>query len=149
MKALCCGRDLYRIFMMRFLEIQHGIFTLKIVSLTLKIKIMETYGYNNPPEGPSNNPNYQSEKKLVAGILAILLGALGIHKFYMGYNKEGIILLLSTLIILPLLTVITCGVGSFLYPVVVVIPLIEGIIYLTMPDEQFDNTYIRNQKPWF
>jgi hypothetical protein len=34
-----------------------------------------------------------SNKKILAGVLAILLGALGIHKFILGYNKEGIIYL--------------------------------------------------------
>ena len=106
---------------------------------------METYGYNEP----HHNPNYRSEKKLAAGVLAIILGALGVHKFYMGYTKEGLILLFSTLIILPLLTVMTCGFASTFYPVVFIVPIIEGIIYLTMKDEQFDQTYIKNQKPWF
>lgn len=95
------------------------------------------------------NSPYKSEKKLVAGLLAILLGALGIHKFYLGYNKEGIILLLGTLIVLPALTIVTCGIGSFLYPIVVIVPLIEGIIYLTKSDEEFDQTYVHNQKEWF
>lgn len=113
---------------------------------------METYGYNNSEEQNNtnnSNPNYHSDKKLTAGVLAILLGALGIHKFYMGYPKEGLILLFSTLIIIPILTLLTCGFASAFYPAVFVIPIIEGIIYLTMSDEQFDNTYIRNKKPWF
>ena len=111
---------------------------------------METYGYNEPQnnENQPYDPNYRSEKKLAAGILAILLGSLGIHKFYLGYTKEGIILLLSTLIILPVLTLFTCGFASAFYPVVFIVPIVEGIIYLTMKDEQFDNTYIRHQKPW-
>ncbi len=33
-------------------------------------------------------------KKIAAGILAILIGVFGIHKFYLGYNKEGIIQLI-------------------------------------------------------
>ncbi len=110
---------------------------------------METYGYNEPQNQLQKNPNYRSDKKLAAGVLAILLGALGVHKFYLGYTKEGLILLLSTLIILPILTIMTCGFASTFYPVVFIIPITEGIIYLTMSDEQFDNTYIRNQKPWF
>ncbi|WP_337251587.1 NINE protein [Maribacter halichondriae] len=32
-------------------------------------------------------------KKILAGILAIILGALGVHKFILGYQKEGFILL--------------------------------------------------------
>jgi len=30
-----------------------------------------------------------------------------------------------------------------------IIGLIEGIIYLTKSDEEFVQTYIRNQKGWF
>lgn len=108
---------------------------------------METYGYHNP-EG-QNLPPYRSEKKLTAGILAILLGALGVHKFYLGYSTEGAILLLSTLIIIPLLTLITCGIGSALFPAVFIIPIVEGVIYLTMNDRQFDETYLKNKRPWF
>ena len=38
--------------------------------------------------------NQGSEKsKLVAGLLGIFLGGFGVHKFYLGYTKEGIIML--------------------------------------------------------
>src|SRR5690349_18106829 len=42
----------------------------------------------------------QSDEKshLVAGLLALFLGTFGVHKFYMGYNTEGIILLAVTLV---------------------------------------------------
>ena len=49
-----------------------------------------------------------AEKKLVAGILGILLGTLGIHKFYLGYQKEGIIMLVVALVG----GTITCGIGA-------------------------------------
>jgi TM2 domain-containing membrane protein YozV len=75
-----------------------------------------------------------SEKKVVAGILAILLGGLGIHKFYLGYTKEGIIQIV--------ITVCTCGIGGL-------IGLIEGIIYLTKSDEDFVATYVTGKKGWF
>jgi TM2 domain-containing membrane protein YozV len=75
-----------------------------------------------------------SGKKVVAGILGILLGGWGVHKFYLGYTSAGIIQLV--------ITIFTCGVGS-------IIGLIEGIIYLTKSDEDFDNTYVYNQKAWF
>jgi len=81
-----------------------------------------------------NNQPYRSEKKLVAGILAILLNGLAIHKFYLGYTKEGIIQLI--------LTVVTCGLAGF-------IGIIEGIIYLTKSDEEFDRTYVEGRKGWF
>lgn len=73
-------------------------------------------------------------KKLVAGILAILIGSLGIHKFVLGYTKEGIIQIIVTFI--------TCGIGG-------IIPFIEGIIYLTKSDEEFYRIYQLGKKPWF
>ena len=73
-----------------------------------------------------------AEKKVVAGILGILLGGLGIHKFYLGYTKEGIIQILLSLV---------CVGG--------LIGLIEGIIYLTKSDEEFVATYITGKKGWF
>jgi len=73
-------------------------------------------------------------KKLVAGILGILIGSLGIHKFYLGYTKEGIIQIL--------ISAITCGAAGLL-------GFIEGIIYLTKSDEEFYQTYQVGKKGWF
>lgn len=81
-------------------------------------------------------------KKVLAGILAILLGAFGIHKFILGYNKEGVIMLVVTLLI----GAFTCGAGAGLMGI---IGLIEGIMYLTKSDEEFYNTYQAGRKPWF
>ena len=73
------------------------------------------------------------EKKLAAGILGILIGGLGIHKFYLGYTKEGIIQILLSF---------ACGIGAL-------IGLIEGILYLTKSDQDFVATYINGRKGWF
>jgi TM2 domain-containing membrane protein YozV len=81
-------------------------------------------------------------KKILAGILGILLGAFGVHKFILGYNKEGIIMLAATIV----LGVVTCGMFAW---VVGVVGLIEGIIYLTKSDADFYNTYQVGKKPWF
>ncbi|MBT8239405.1 MAG: TM2 domain-containing protein [Croceitalea sp.] len=81
-------------------------------------------------------------KKILAGVLAIVLGGFGIHKFILGYNKEGIILLLVTIV----LGAVTCGIGA---SAAWIIGLIEGIIYLTKSDEEFYNTYQVGKKPWF
>lgn len=81
-------------------------------------------------------------KKMLAGILAIILGSLGIHKFILGYQKEGIIMLVVTLVI----GFFTCGIGA---SAMGLIGLIEGIIYLTKSDEEFFNTYQVAKKPWF
>lgn len=90
---------------------------------------------------PSPLPGSQipgADKKLVAGLLGILLGSLGVHKFYLGYTKEGLIMLLST--------VCTCGVAGI---IIGPIALIEGILYLVKSDEEFVNTYVTNKKAWF
>lgn len=79
-----------------------------------------------------------ADKKILAGLLGIFLGAFGIHKFVLGYQKEGIIMLVITLV--------TCGFGA---TVTSIIGLIEGIMYITKSDEEFVNTYITNKKPWF
>ena len=89
-----------------------------------------------------------ADKKIMAGICGILLGGFGVHKFILGYQQEGIILLSAYLIGL-VITMITCGVGVFIPVAVGIVGLVEGIIYLTKSDEEFVNTYVRNKKPWF
>ncbi len=85
-------------------------------------------------------------KKILAGILGIIVGSLGIHKFILGYQKEGFILLGITVVGM----VLTCvGVGVFLVWATGLVGLIEGIIYLTKSDEEFYNTYQVGKKPWF
>lgn len=79
-----------------------------------------------------------AEKKMVAGICGILLGGLGVHKFILGYPTEGVIMLL--------VSILTCGIA---YPIMQVVGLIEGIIYLTKPDDEFVATYITGRKGWF
>lgn len=85
-------------------------------------------------------------KKILAGILAILFGSLGIHKFILGYNKEGGILLAITLIGYATTCIV---VGAFFFWIPGLIGLIEGIIYLSQSDENFYNTYQVGHKPWF
>ena len=75
-----------------------------------------------------------ADKKIIAGILGIVIGSLGVHKFVLGYTTEGIIQIV--------ITFVTCGAGG-------IIGLIEGIIYLTKSDEDFVRTYIQNKKGWF
>jgi TM2 domain-containing membrane protein YozV len=76
--------------------------------------------------------------KTAAGLLGIFLGSLGIHKFYLNYTKEGVIMLLVSLL--------TCGVGA---TVMGIIGFIEGILYLTKTDEEFQYTYVDGYKGWF
>jgi len=81
----------------------------------------------------SNKPP-GADKKILCGVLAIVFGGLGIHRFILGDTKGGILRIVVTLV--------TCGVGS-------VLGLVEGIIYLTKSDEEFAQTYIVEKKAWF
>lgn len=85
-------------------------------------------------------------KKLMAGLLGIFLGGFGVHKFILGYNKEGMILLGILLVSFPLMCVI---IGAFTMYIPIIVGLIEGIIYLTKSDEDFYNTYQVGKKAWF
>lgn len=89
-----------------------------------------------------------AEKKLAAGLCGIFLGGLGIHKFILGYQNEGIILLVSYLAAW-VISFITCFIGLPLVFIPSIIGIIEGIMYLTKSDEEFVQTYIVNKKPWF
>ncbi len=92
-------------------------------------------------EGAKEVLGSQENKKMLAGILGIILGSLGIHKFVLGYTKEGVIML-----ILGLLGIFTCGITSSISWIV---GIIEGIMYLTKSDEEFYQTYQVGKKPWF
>jgi TM2 domain-containing membrane protein YozV len=74
------------------------------------------------------NPPMQKEEKsrIAAGVLALLLGGLGIHKFYLGEPGLGIIYLLFCWTAIPL-----------------IVGIIEGIIYLTTSDEAFQRRYVK------
>lgn len=76
--------------------------------------------------------------RIATGVVAIMLGALGIHKFMLGQNTPGLIMLLTTLL--------TCGYGAF---VMGIIGVIEGVLYLTKTDSEFRDTYVYGKKAWF
>lgn len=84
----------------------------------------------------------KDNKRILAGVLAIVIGGLGIHKFVLGYTKEGLILLACTLV----LGILSFG---FVAWAIWVVTLVEGIIYLTKTDSEFYHTYQENQRPWF
>lgn len=92
--------------------------------------------------GSAGSSNSGEKSKLVAGLLAIFLGWAGIHKFYLGYKSPGLIMLLVSIFG----GIITLGIASF---VIEIIGLIEGIVYLTKSDDDFEDIYINNQKKWF
>jgi len=101
---------------------------------------------HSPAPGAQKHPG--ADKKLAAGICGIVLGGFGVHKFILGYNQEGVILLAVWLVSF-IIAMITCGIGTPLVFIPSVIGIIEGIMYLTKTDEEFYQTYIVNKKPWF
>lgn len=80
------------------------------------------------------------KNKLAAALLAFFLGIFGVHKFYLGYTAQGLIMLLvavfGAIIIFP-----TAIIG--------VIAFIEFIIYLTKSEAEFEEIYVRGRRPWF
>ncbi len=88
----------------------------------------------------------QGEKsKVAAGLLAIFLGGLGIHKFYLGFTGPGLVFLLVNTIGWAV-TWLMLGIPNIALGV---IALVEGIIYLTKTDEDFEQTYVVGKRQWF
>lgn len=77
--------------------------------------------YAYPPQVQGATP---SKDKTAAALLAILLGGLGVHHFYLGHIGLGILYLLFSWTFIP-----------------AVVALIEGIIYLTTPNEKWLQQY--------
>ena len=79
--------------------------------------------------------------RLIAGVLAIMFGYLGVHKFYLGRNIAGVVTLL-----------IFFG-GFFLlaFPsfIIVLASIMEGVLFLSRSDEKFEQLYIHGNKSWF
>ncbi|MFB6233064.1 MAG: NINE protein [Haloarculaceae archaeon] len=74
-----------------------------------------------PPAGSSD------VDRTTAALLAILLGGLGVHKFYMGRTRLGVIYLCFSWTLIPAL-----------------VGFIEGIIYLTKSDAEFQQQYVED-----
>lgn len=97
---------------------------------------MSSTSGESPAAIPGEKP--VESKRILAGVLAILLGSLGVHKFVLGMTTPGVILLCVSLL--------TCGFGA---SITGIIGLIEGIIYLTKSDEEFHRIYEVEKKQWF
>ena len=87
------------------------------------------------------------KSKYVAGILAIILGLVGMHKFYLNKISTGLIRFL--LFFLFIYLGFSIGIK-----ILFIISLIEGIKFFTMPDDKFNNEYNDEQslfdkpRPW-
>lgn len=81
-------------------------------------------------------PGITGPSRVVASLLAIFLGSLGAHKFYLGATTVGIVYL----IVGVLFGVCTFGISTVILGFVA---LIEGLVYLSYTDEQFAAKYVR------
>ena len=96
-----------------------------------------------PPPRPDlrvdDTPSYSTrapvKSKVTAGLLAIFLGWLGVHKFYLGHVGLGILYIAVTLLSLGFLSLF--------------VGIAEGIIYLTKSDEEFHYVYVQERKSMF
>ena len=81
-------------------------------------------------------------RRTTIGILAIIFGFLGVHKFMLGYKREGFILLAISIFG----GIITCGIAIIITDI---IGIIEGIMILNKTPMQFKKTYIDRKTFWF
>ena len=80
------------------------------------------------------------KNRIVAALLAFFLGVLGVHKFYLGRTTAGVIMLIGG----------TLGWLAFFPGVVITaISLVECLIYLVTPDDEFERRYVDEQRAWF
>jgi TM2 domain-containing membrane protein YozV len=77
-----------------------------------------------PPSSGLTSTTPGGRNRVAAALFAILLGGLGIHKFYLGRIGQGILYLLFFWTFIPTL-----------------IGVIEGIVYLTKTDQEFAAIY--------
>lgn len=98
--------------------------------------------YGQPYQQPCAQAAPNTKDHVAAGLLAIFLGSLGIHKFYLGYNTPGFIMLAVTIVG----SIFSLGIAGL---AMVVISIVEGIIYLSKSQTEFEHLYVFNHKEWF
>ena len=98
--------------------------------------------YRQPPMQPHYAAPLSSRDHVAAGLLAIFLGGFGVHKFYLGYNTQGFIMLALSLV---------GGLFTFglVTGVVWIIAIIEGIVYLAKTQSEFEQLYVCGRHEWF
>lgn len=96
------------------------------------------YGYQQSYAAPAVG----EKDHVAAGLLALFLGWLGVHKFYLGYNTSGFIMLGTSI----LGGILTLSVASW---AIWVIAIVEGIFYLSKSQTEFEQMYVINKREWF
>lgn len=89
--------------------------------------------FSQTPQQFTSQPRSQSpfevrtangKNRMVAGILAIVLGDFGVHHFYLGNTGKGILYLIFFWTYIP-----------------AIIGFVEGVLFLTQSDEEFASKY--------
>ena len=80
-----------------------------------------------PPRAGGEYYGEPEKSKTTAGVLALLLGGLGIQYFYLGKVGAGFLTIL--------LNLVTCGLWSIL-------TFVQGILMLTMTQQDFDRKFV-------
>jgi TM2 domain-containing membrane protein YozV len=75
------------------------------------------------PQQHAYMPAPPRKDKQLAAVLALLLGGLGVHKFYLGKIGQGVLYLVLCWTLIP-----------------AIVSFIEGIIYLTQSEESFQRS---------
>lgn len=82
--------------------------------------VQNIYVNNQSATSDGIDQSWPIKSKIAAGILALLFGGIGVHKFYLGKIGTGIVYLLFSWTFIP-----------------AIIAFVEGIIYLTSNDHNF------------
>ncbi len=78
--------------------------------------------FNNGPSGKSRG---------IAGLLALLMGAFGLHYFYIGKTNAGILFLL--------LSLLSCGALGI---VTQIISVIQAVLFFTCTQQEFEQRWV-------
>ena len=107
------------------------------------IAVYEALGSTASHVTPTGSSGKKS--RVTAGLLAFFLGYLGIHKFYLGFNGTGLLILLTNTVGLFFTWMLFFIPNIALY----IIQFIEAILYFTKTDEEFEQRYTVEKKNWF
>ena len=70
--------------------------------------------------------------RIVAGLLALCFGAFGVHKFYLGYTRQGLFMLVGSILSLKLF-----------------VGVLEAVSCFVRDDRQFEAMHADLSRPWF
>ncbi len=68
----------------------------------------------------------EAKDRVAYVLLAIFLGELGIHNFYAGYTNRAVLQLVACMVGIPIIAIMTCGIGLALYAALWIWNIIEA-----------------------